>query len=39
MERGWAAHVLGEAAHSFPSALEAVKKLRVRGGCRTNPKH
>ena len=33
VERGWAAHVLGEAPHSFPSALEAVKKLRVRAGC------
>ena len=30
VERGWHAHVLGEAEHKFPSALEAVKKLRVR---------
>ena len=30
VERGWQAHVLGEAEHKFPSALEAVKKLRVR---------
>ena len=30
VERGWHSHVLGEAEHKFPSALEAVKKLRVR---------
>ena len=30
VERGWHAHVLGEAEHKFPSALEAIKKLRVR---------
>lgn len=29
VERGWHAHVLGEAEHKFNSALEAVKKLRV----------
>lgn len=31
VERGWHAHVLGEAPHKFTSALEAVKTLRVRG--------
>lgn len=30
VERGWHAHVLGEAEHKFKSALEAIKKLRVR---------
>jgi hypothetical protein len=30
VERGWHAHVLGQAPHKFPSALEAIKKLRVR---------
>ena len=30
VERGWHAHVLGEAPHTFTSALEAVKTLRVR---------
>ena len=30
VERGWHAHVLGEAEHKFATALEAVKKLRVR---------
>ena len=30
VERGWHAHVLGEAEHNFKSALEAIKKLRVR---------
>ena len=30
MERGWHAHVLGQAPHTFTSALEAIKKLRVR---------
>ena len=29
VERGWHAHVLGEADHKFKSALEGVKKLRV----------
>lgn len=29
VERGWHAHVLGEAEHKFKSALEGVKKLRV----------
>lgn len=29
VERGWQAHVLGEAPHKFTSALEAIKKLRV----------
>ncbi|EMS67843.1 2,3-bisphosphoglycerate-independent phosphoglycerate mutase [Triticum urartu] len=28
VKRGWDAQVLGEAPHKFPSALEAVKKLR-----------
>ena len=30
VERGWHAHVLGEAPHTFTSAVEAVKTLRVR---------
>ncbi len=30
VERGWHAHVLGEAEHKSKSALEAIKKLRVR---------
>ena len=30
VERGWHAHVLGEAKHKSKSALEAIKKLRVR---------
>jgi len=29
VERGWHAHVLGEAEHKFKSALEGVKELRV----------
>ena len=29
VERGWHAHVLGEAEHKFLSALGAIKKLRV----------
>lgn len=29
VERGWHAHVLGEAPHKFTSALEAIKTLRV----------
>jgi len=35
VERGWHAHVLGEAPHTFTSAVEAVKTLRVRqqGSC------
>ncbi|KAK9842452.1 hypothetical protein WJX81_000771 [Elliptochloris bilobata] len=32
VERGWHAHVLGEAPHTFTSALEAVKTLREGGG-------
>ncbi|CAK0780495.1 Phosphoglucomutase-1 [Coccomyxa viridis] len=32
VERGWHAHVLGEAEHKFPSALEAIKKLRAGDG-------
>ena len=28
VERGWHAHVLGEAPHKFTSALEALKKLK-----------
>ena len=30
MERGWHAHVLGEAPHTFTDPVEAVKTLRVR---------
>lgn len=30
VERGWKAHVLGEAEHTFKDALEAVKTLKVR---------
>ena len=30
MERGWKAHVLGEAPHQFKSAGEALATLRVR---------
>ena len=29
MKKGWYAHVLGEAPHTFTSAAEAVKTLRV----------
>lgn len=29
VERGWKAHVLGEAEHTFKDALEAVKTLKV----------
>jgi hypothetical protein len=29
VERGWHAHVLGEAPHTFTSAVEGVKTLRV----------
>ncbi|BDA43229.1 2,3-bisphosphoglycerate-independent phosphoglycerate mutase [Coccomyxa sp. Obi] len=32
VERGWQAHVLGEAPHKFTSALEAIKKLREGDG-------
>jgi 2,3-bisphosphoglycerate-independent phosphoglycerate mutase len=31
VERGWAAHVRGEAAHTFTDALTAVRTLRVGG--------
>jgi hypothetical protein len=31
VKRGWDAHVLGVAPHSFKDALTAVKTLRVRG--------
>ena len=30
MVRGWHAHVLGEAPHTFTDPVEAVKTLRVR---------
>ena len=30
VKKGWYAHVLGEAPHTFSSAAEAVKTLRVR---------
>ncbi len=30
VEKGWKAHVLGEAEHTFKDALEAVTTLRVR---------
>ena len=30
VERGWHAHVLGEAPHKFTDAVDAVKTLRVR---------
>lgn len=29
VERGWKAHVLGEAEHTFKDALEGVKTLKV----------
>lgn len=29
MEKGWKAHVLGEAPHKFPDAVTAIKELRV----------
>ena len=32
VERGWKAHVLGEAPDMFPSALEAITELKGRGG-------
>ncbi len=30
VKRGWYAHVLGEAPHTFTDTLDAVKTLRVR---------
>ena len=30
VKKGWYAHVLGEAPHTFTDALDAVKTLRVR---------
>lgn len=30
VKKGWYAHVLGEAPHTFTNALDAVKTLRVR---------
>jgi hypothetical protein len=33
VQRGWEAHVLGQAPNTFTDALTAVKTLRVRGGC------
>ena len=29
VEKGWKAHVLGEAPHKFPDAVTAIKELRV----------
>lgn len=33
VERGWHAHVLGEAPHTFTDPVEAVQTLRVRHTC------
>lgn len=32
VQRGWNAHVLGEAPHKFPSAMEAIKTLKAKEG-------
>jgi hypothetical protein len=36
VKRGWDAHVLGKAPHTFKSAVTAVKTLRVGGGIEGN---
>lgn len=33
VERGWKAHVLGEAEHTLKDPVEAIQQLRVRSTC------
>ncbi len=33
VKRGWDAHVLGKAEHTYKDALQAVTELRVSLGC------